>query len=324
MIIIDILYIIGGLLLLVKGGDWLIAGAVGIARRLKLSNMVIGLTIVGFGTSAPEFLVSLQAAMQGSSGIALGNVVGSNIANIALILGMTAAIAIVPAKKITLYVDMPFLLLASLLLLAAAWSGSILQWHGILAMALLIGYVTWQVRNSRKNPNPEEESPEVSSTPMNIWLAIGLVTCACAALTFGADWLVEGASNIARLIGDSLQVAPATMERIIGLTIVAIGTSLPELFASFTAARKGETDMAIGNVIGSNIFNILCVVGASAAIHPIHDAWEGFKTDYLLMIAVTLLLWFMLRTRYRLSHGEGWVLLAIYVSFIASTLLSAI
>lgn len=321
------LWVFLGFVLLTKGGDYLIRGAVAVAERARLDAMVIGLTVVAFGTSAPELLVSLQAALQGSSGIAIGNVVGSNIANIALILGVTATLSVVPVKKITLAVDMPFLLLASFLMMFAALSGTIERWHGILGLLLLIGFVTWQIRHTRRKQNSTNTSApadsvttEPTTKPMKIWVALVMIILSCAALTYGADLLIQGASDIARVVGRHFDIPTATMERIIGLTIVAIGTSLPELFASISAARKGETDMAIGNVIGSNIFNILCVVSASAAITPIRNSAAGFTSDYICMIALTLLLWLFLYTGRKLSHAEGITLLALYAAFICFTL----
>jgi cation:H+ antiporter len=321
------LWVLLGFVLLTKGGDYLIRGAVAVAERARLDAMVIGLTVVAFGTSAPELLVSLQAALQGSSGIAIGNVVGSNIANIALILGVTATLSVVPVKKITLAVDMPFLLLASFLMMFAALSGTIERWHGILGLLLLIGFVTWQIRHTRRKQNntsaskpSDSATTETTAKPMKVWVALVMIVLSCAALTYGADLLIQGASDIARVVGRHFDIPTATMERIIGLTIVAIGTSLPELFASISAARKGETDMAIGNVIGSNIFNILCVVSASAAITPIRNSAAGFTSDYICMIALTLLLWFFLYTGRKLSHAEGITLLALYAAFICFTL----
>jgi cation:H+ antiporter len=332
--ILSTLFILIGFVLLIKGGDYLIRGAVAIAERAHLDALVIGLTVVAFGTSAPELLVSLQAALQGSSGLAIGNVVGSNIANIALILGVTATLAVVPVRKITLAVDMPFLLLSCLLMTGAALTGTIERWHGLLGLALLIGFVTWQIRHTRRAQGRsatektavETASSAAAATPeapeMKLWVALLMVVLSCAALSYGADLLVRGASDVARTVGQHFGVPTATMERIIGLTIVAIGTSLPELFASVAAARKGETDMAIGNVIGSNIFNILCVVGASATITPIVGTASGFTLDYAAMILLTLLLWFFLYTDRRLSHTEGIVLLLFYVAFIGETVIS--
>lgn len=314
----DILLIVLGLILLVKGGDYLIKGSVSIAQKARLDPMVIGLTIIAFGTSAPELLVSLQAAFKGSSGIAIGNIVGSNIANIALILGLTAAISAVPVKKITLKIDTPFLILSSGMMMWAAMGGTIERWQGIIGVLALVLFTGWQIRHSRK----QKRTAEPLEKPMDTWLAILVIVLSCTALTFGADWLVNGASGMARTIGKGMHIAPDVMERIIGLTVVAVGTSLPELFASVSAARKGETDMAIGNVIGSNIFNILCVVGTSAAIHPITGSNHGFLSDYIWMLALTVLLWILLRTGRKLSRREGILLIALYAVFIVMTVIN--
>ena len=308
---LDILYILLGFVLLIKGGDFLVDGAVAIARRAKLSPMVIGLTIVGFGTSSPELLVSIQAALGGSSGIALGNVVGSNIANIALILGTAAIFRACVVQKLTLKVDMPFLLFISALFVGIAMSGTISRVAGIIGFLLLCAFIVWEIKNYPADIQPEEEEKE----PMAVWKALIVIILSFAALVYGSDKLVEGASNIARALGVS--------DRIIGLTIVAVGTSLPELFSSVAAARKGQTDMAIGNVVGSAIFNILCVVGISAAITPIHDTNIGFLTDYICMISLSGLLWFFLATKQTLEKWEGLVLVAIYAAYITFTVLAS-
>ena len=315
--IIDILYIVLGLLLLVKGGDYLVDGSVAIAERAKLSKMVIGLTVIGFGTSMPELLVSAQSALIGNSGIAIGNVVGSNISNIALILGATALIHPIPAQRITLRVDLPFMLLASILFVAAAYTGSIERWMGVIGVLLLVLFVTYQIWTSRKaghtdNCTQHHEGEVEAKKPMALWKALLMVVLSFCAMVFGADKLVEGASDIARQLG--------VTDRIIGLTIVAVGTSLPELFASLMAARKGETDMAIGNIIGSVTFNILSVIGVSAAIAPIMDSNVGFLFDYALMTLLGFLLWVFLRTKYELERWEGFVLCCIYILYIIKTI----
>lgn len=304
----NILYILLGLVLLVKGGDWLVDGASAIAQRAKLSPMVIGLTVVGFGTSMPELLVSTQAALQGNSGIAIGNVVGSNIANIALILGLTALIRPCPTDRKTLRIDTPFMLLACVLLTAIGLTGIIGRVPGIIGVGMLIAFIAWQIRDSRK----KAEAHTTEQPRMNIWLAFLLVMVSLGCLSFGADKLIEGASGIASDFG--------VTDRIIGLTIVAVGTSLPELFASVTAAYKGQTDMAIGNVIGSVTFNILSVIGISACICPIHEANVGFVFDYLLMTVLGILLWVFLRTAHLLERWEGSILFAIYVAYIIRTI----
>ena len=302
--------IILGFLLLIKGGDFLVDGAVAIAQRAKLSPMVIGLTIVGFGTSAPELLVSVQAALAGSSGIAIGNVVGSNIANIALILGVTGLITACHTDKQTLAIDVPFMILSCVLFVAVAMTGTIGRIAGITGILLLITFITWQVWNSRKQNQSQESSDD--SQPMPLWKALLYVAGSIAALTYGADWLIEGACGLAQAIGIS--------QRIIGLTIIAAGTSLPELFASIMSARKGETDMAIGNVVGSVTFNILSVIGFSSAICPITGSNEGFLFDYLLMLILGILLWIFLFTKRTLERWEGGILLAIYIAYIVRTI----
>lgn len=306
----NIALIIIGLILLVLGGDWLVDGAVGIARRAKLSPMVIGLTIVAFGTSAPELLVSIQAAIGGNPGIALGNVVGSNIANIALILGLTALIHPIPVAGATIRIDTPFLVFATIALtIITILCGALNRLEGIIGLALLLLFISYQIRNSRET----NKDVETSTAAPPIWKSIILLVVGIAALKFGAQWLVDGAVAIASALGVD--------DRIIGLTIVAIGTSLPELFASVIAARRGNVDLAVGNVVGSNLFNIMCVLSASCAISPIVSVPTGFTTDCLWMLALTLLIWLQLRTDHMLTRAEGTVLLCTYITFIALTII---
>lgn len=308
----DILFIILGLLLLVKGGDYLVDASVAIARHAKLSNMVIGLTVIGFGTSMPELLVSAQAALAGNSGIAIGNVVGSNISNIALILGASALLCPLPASRSSLIIEVPFMLLACIIFVGIAMTGSIDRIPGFLLFTLLVIFVVWQIRRSKRQQKNAEQ--EISAPSMSLGKALGLAIVAFIALVWGADMLVDGASDIARLWG--------VTDRIIGLTIVAVGTSLPELFASVMAAKKGETDMAVGNIIGSVSFNILSVIGLSAAICPIEQSNVGFVPDYLIMLFLCMLLWFFMRTARLLERWEGAVLLAIYIGYIARTVIA--
>lgn len=348
------IFILLGILLLIKGGDYLIEGSVVIARRAKLSPMIIGLTVIGFGTSMPELCVSAQAAWTGSSGIALGNVAGSNISNIALILGVTALIHPIPAKPDILRRGMPVFVLALCIIIAVAINGTIERWMGMTMVGLLIIYLIVEIRRSRKieaakrktastkvykdASSPAEEisiestkdasSPaEVNETDsvkdMPLWKALSVVILSLAAMVWGSDMLVSGASDIAHTIGGSMGVDPVAMERIIGLTIVAVGTSLPELCASVIAARKGETDMAVGNIIGSGIFNILCVVGVASSISPIHNSWHPFALDYIVQLGLCLLLWLFLRTNHLLQRWEGAIFTTIYVSYILFVLYSA-
>ncbi len=307
--ILNIAFILLGFVLLIKGGDYLVEGAVAIAQRAKLSKMVIGMTVVGFGTSMPELLVSAQSALVGNSGIAIGNVVGSNIANIALILGVSSLIAPIASSRATLRVDHPFMLLSAVLFVGIAMTGTIERWAGIIFVLMLVGFVWYQVVASRKAMKQEEGPTE---EPMALWKSALMVVVSFGAMVFGADKLIEGASNIASSLGVS--------DRIIGLTIVAVGTSLPELFASVMASIKGESDMAIGNIIGSVTFNILSVIGFSAIICPIKDSNVGFGIDYLAMLLVAVVLWIFLRTHHKLVRWEGLVLTLFYIAYMVVTL----
>lgn len=304
----NILFILIGFVLLVKGGDYLVEGSVSIARKAKLSSMVIGMTVIGFGTSAPEMLVSVNAALADSPGIALGNVVGSNIANIALILGVTGLLYTCVTDSHTLRVDLPFMVLACVLLLFVGMTGSIGRIAGILGILLLVAFLIWQIRASRRKGDadvPKTEDTPVRSLPVSIIM----VVLSIAAMIVGANILVDGAKNVAAALGVS--------ERVIGLTVVAVGTSLPELFASVMSAKRGETDLAIGNIIGSVSFNVFFVVGVSAAISPIMEGTAVFFYDYLLMVGLAVLLWLFLFTKRTLERWEGAVLLLTYVAYIA-------
>ena len=321
--LIDVICIVAGFVLLMKGGDFLVDGSVAIARRARLSPMVIGLTVMGFGTSAPELLVSAQAAWRGSAGIALGNVAGSNIANIGMILGVAALMRALPVGRRTLMVDVPFMVGAMAVLVGcAAWGGVIERWMGAVMLALLVGFVWWEIWSERRKSKGAAmadvvDVDEVSAKGvMSLKKALGLVVVSLAAMVWGSDLLVDGASSVAMALGEMLGVERMEMERIVGLTVVAMGTSLPELFASVMAARKGETSMAVGNIIGSVSFNILCVVGVSSMISPIHDAWGGFAMDYGVMCLMGVVLWVFLRTGFRLSKWEGAALLAGYVAYV--------
>lgn len=311
----SIFFIIFGLGLLVVGGDELVEGAVGIAKKAKLSPMIIGLTIVAFGTSAPELIVSIQAAMGGNPGIALGNVVGSNVANIALILGVTALIRPIPVAGRTVKIDTPFLVFATVALTAISlFFGALTRLEGIIGLLLLLAFIGYQIvttqRTATKETSVEEGDTEIIPP---LWKSVLALIIGIGFLKSGAECLVDGAVSIASGLGVD--------DRIIGLTIVAIGTSLPELFASVIAARKGNVDMAVGNVVGSNLFNIMCVLCASCAITPIAAIPAGFSTDCLWMLALTLLIWLQLRTDYRLTRLEGIVLLCAYASFISMAIL---
>ena len=294
-----------GFVLLVKGADWFVDGAAGIANKFKIPQLIIGLTIVAMGTSAPEAAVSISAALKGSAEITIGNIVGSNILNILIILGLTAVITPVAVAKSTIRVDIPFMLAISILLLVQGLDGSVTLLDGIVLLVVFAGYLTYLVVNARKNPEQmeEEQIKNQSIWMCLLWTAIGLV-----AIILGSNFSVDAASNIARILGLS--------ERFIGLTIVALGTSLPELVTSVMAARKGNADIAIGNIVGSNIFNILFVVGLSSVIISVPFA-SAFIVDMIVAIGAGVLLWIFSLHKKKLIPIHGVVFLLAYAGYFA-------
>jgi len=301
--------------LLLAGGELLVRGSIGLALKLQVSRVVIGLTLVAFATSAPELGVSVVAALDGRSDIALGNVIGSNIANIGLILGLTAIVFKMQAVQLTYRKDWIFLLLANLLLGLFLWLGGLEFWQGLIFVLLLVGYNVVKIRSARKNRELHiGDDLEVEAMP--IFKGLLYLFGGAAALRFGALYFVEGIASAAAVLGMS--------ERFISVTLVAFGTSVPELAASMMAARKGESDIAIGNIIGSNIFNILSVLGFTALIQPITTYDPAlFTSDFWVSVGLSLLIiplmgWF---TKDRLDRLEGALLLGIYLFFIANLLL---
>jgi cation:H+ antiporter len=311
--LIPIAQIIGGFILLVWGADRLVAGASATARNLGVSPLVIGLTIVAFGTSAPELVVSAMAAVQGNPGLAVGNAIGSNIANIGLILGVTALIYPLRVESEVLKREYPLLMLIMIGSFIMAADLVYDRTEGWLMLAGLAALIIWMVRfglrRGPQDPLAEEFAAEIpSDMPMRVavmWLLIGLVI-----LPLSSHFLVEGAISIAR----SLEVSDA----VIGLTIVAFGTSLPELAAALTSALRKEDDLAIGTVIGSNMFNILGVLGIAATISPVHVDELMLKQDFPVMFLLTVLLFFMaygISGPGRISRNSGGLLLAIYCCY---------
>ena len=274
--LIQILILAAGFVLLVKGADWFVDGASAIAEKLRIPPLIIGLTIVAMGTSAPEAAVSISAALKGNADITIGNIVGSNILNILIILGLSAAIAPLAVEQSTIRRDMPFLLGISLLLIVQGWDGSITRFDGLIMMILFTAYLIFLLVRARRQPQQDS----INAGQRSLW-QIPLTAIGLTAIVIGSNLAVDAACTIARLLGIS--------ERLIGLTIVALGTSLPELFTSVIAARKGNADIAIGNIVGSNVFNILFVVGLSAVIVPVHFAAE-FRFDSVVSIAAAVFL----------------------------------
>lgn len=306
------LFLLGGFALLLVGGEFLVRGSVGIALKLRVSKVVIGLTLVAFATSAPELLVSVVAATRGKSDIALGNVIGSNIANIGLILGLTALVYKMKAVRMHYRNDWLFLLLANALLAVFLFYGGITTGQGLLLVALLVGYNIQKIRSARRNRNLAI-GEEIEEIHLPVWNGVVLLIVGALGLSFGAKFFVSGISALAIHFGMT--------ERFVAVTMVAFGTSVPELAASFMAARKGESDIAIGNIIGSNIFNILSVLGFTALVQPItlQDA-ALFTFDFHASVFFTLLIipLMSLFTKDRLDRLEGALLLGFYLIFISS------
>lgn len=297
---------IGGLVLLYYGAEFLVRGGVQIAKRFQVTPLVIGLTLVAFATSAPELVVSCDAALKGMGDIALGNVIGSNICNIALILGLCAVIAPLQVNASLFKLDLPLMIGSSVLFaLFCFLTGGINRIEGALFFAGIIAYVVVSIRNARRSGDVVTEV-EGDGKPLSLGVSIVLVLLGLGFLVGGARLLVNSAVWLAELFGVS--------QAVIGLTIVAIGTSLPELATSVIAALKGERDIAIGNVVGSNIFNILAIMGISPLLRPI-EAADIQLIDLGMMVFCTLLLYPFLRTGFVLSRKEGVCLLTVYTGY---------
>lgn len=308
-----ILFIVAGLLLLLLGGDLFVRGAVGVAKRLGVSPLLIGLTLVGFGTSTPELVTSLQAALSGSPGVATGNVIGSNIANILLILGMAALIRPVLVDGSAFKRDGLVLALSALLCLAIVMTGVLDRIAGLAFLAGLVGYLSWAIWQERRTPQlagsvpegaPEADKPSKGAALDVVWTVLGL-----GLVVAGASLLIDGAVGVATAFGVS--------ETIIGLSIVAIGTSLPELVTSVMAAIRGQSDVAFGNIVGSNIYNVLGILGVTALVQPIPIPAEIMAVDIWVMLGATAVLLVVARTGFRVTRTEGALMLAGYGGYTA-------
>jgi cation:H+ antiporter len=304
---------IGGLVLLFLGGESLIRGAVGLARKLDVSPLFTGLVVVGFGTSAPEFVVCLEAALRGQYDITIGNIVGSNIANLMLILGVAALIQPILSRASILRRDGLAMLLASVMLVGLAFLGEVSRSLGVMLLILLFGFIAVCWISERRQSNGadseiEEEIEDVGKLPGPLWLAAFAVVVGIAALVAGSNMLIEGATGIARAYGIS--------QAVIGVTLVAIGTSLPELAAVIVAAIRNHADVALGNVLGSNVFNVFGMLGLTALIEPLAINRAFLDLDMWVMLGVSALLLVFLTTGNRLNRGESLVLLAGYTAYV--------
>lgn len=300
-ILIQILLLALGFTMLIKGADWFVDGASGIATKFGIPQLVIGLTIVAMGTSAPEAAVSISAAIGGSADITIGNIVGSNILNIFIILGISAVITTLAVASSTIKYETPFMILVTVLLLVLGLDKTIGLIDGIILIIAFIAYLTYLFIMAKNN---KEEQPEAKQ--MAIWKAILLTIIGLALIILGSNVTVDAATAIAKAFGVS--------ERFIGLTIVALGTSLPELFTSVSAARKHNADIAIGNIVGSNIFNILFVVGISSIIIPVPFASNFIFDTIVAIVAAALLLVCCLKTK-SLKRWAGILMLICYAAY---------
>ena len=302
---IQIILLIVGFVLLIKGSDFFVDGSSNIASILKIPTLIVGLTIVAFGTSAPEAAVSITSSLSGSNALAVSNVIGSNLFNMMLIIGLCALLRELKIGRDVLNKDLPFLVVITAILSAFVIIGwSISRIEGIILLLLIIGYVAYLVYSAKNT----KEAQIVEKPKMGLLRSIIYIVGGVAGIIIGADFVVDSASYIAMAFGMS--------ETLVGLTIVAIGTSLPELVTSLTALKKDENQLIIGNVIGSNIFNILFVLGASSAISPIKIN-PNMIVDIALMLGVTILFFIFGKTQDKYDKKEGFILVALFIAYMA-------
>lgn len=309
--LVDILFILGGLVLLYFGAEGLVRGSSAVALKLGLSPLVVGLTVVAYGTSMPELIVSVKSALAGQSGIAVGNVVGSNIFNIGVILGVASIICPIKVNFQLVKMDVPIMLFVTLLVMFFFRDGRLARWEAGVLFAGILLYSVGSIIYAKRTTTPDvtaefEESLEHSKKPL--WMDISFILGGLVILVIGSRLLVDGSISLARAFGVS--------EAVIGLTIVAAGTSTPELAASIVAALKKEPDIAIGNIVGSNIYNILCILGAAGLIAPINAGGVAW-TDMFVMLGVSVLLLPILWTGFVIKRWEGAVLIVIYLGYLA-------
>ncbi len=304
MVFLQLLLLALGFFLLVKGADWFVEGTSGIADKFGIPQLVIGLTIVAMGTSAPETAVSITAALKGTADIAIGNVVGSNILNVLIILGISSVITSIAVAKTTVRYEIPIMLGITLLMLGfGANGGTICLWEGIVLLLCFVAYLGYMFVMVKKG---QMQAEEIESGDKPIWKMLLAAVVGLGLIILGSDITVDAATALAKMFGMS--------EKFVGLTVVALGTSLPELFTSVVAARKGKADIAIGNIVGSNIFNILFVLGTSALIIPV--VFEmSFVVDCLVALAAGVVLWLCVFRKKKLNRTDGIIMLACYAAY---------
>lgn len=310
---IDFVLLLVGVGLLTLGGEALIRGALAAARRLNVSPLLSGLVIVGFGTSSPELVVSVDAALSGSPDIAVGNVVGSNIANILLILGLSATITVLRVTPLSLRRDAVMVIVATLIFMVLALGGGLGRLDAAIFLLVLLGYLTWAYQTEKNSASPsgelhQAEADEVQSVPQTVWWTISAIVLGLLLLIGGSQVLLSGAIGIAQRFGVS--------EALIGLTLVAVGTSLPELTVSVMAALRKHADVAVGNVLGSNIFNLLAILGISALVEPLPLAQRIQSFDQWAMLGAAVLLVLFLLKKQQLTRLAGITFLLAYVAYV--------
>lgn len=310
--LLSIAYILIGVIAVLWGADKFTDGAAAIARKMNIPEIVIGLTIVAMGTSAPELFTSVVSALKGSTGLALGNIVGSNIFNSLLIVGAAAAVAPISISQATIVKDIPFALVSSLLLTAVCLDGNLTRLDSLLLLigfALFLAYTLQMARNGTTEDSKSE-------TSQALWKNILFIIIGLACLIVGSNLFVNGASIVAEQLGVS--------DAIIGLTIVAGGTSLPELATSIISARKGQSGIAIGNVVGSNVFNILAILGITGFISPMRDLGGITTIDFTMLILSIILVWAMSFTKHKIERWEGFTLIGIFALYLGWLIYSAL
>lgn len=308
-IMVKYLLLIVGFVLLIKGADFFVDGSSAVAKRLKVPSLIIGMTIVAMGTSLPETSVSVSASLLGKNDLAISNAVGSNIFNLMVVCGVCAVLCPMAVSKDTLKKDIPFSVLAAgVLLVLGAFTGIVQRWGGIILLALFAVFLYMMISSAKKSRAAGEAAEEDEYKIMPVWKCLLCIVGGGAAIAVGGKMVVDGASDIARSFGIS--------DNIIGMTIVALGTSLPELVTSVVAARKGEIDMALGNVVGSNIFNILFVLGIAATISPMAYTMQN-TIDAAVLIAMTIMVLLLCMPKKKMLRWHGALMLAVYAGYTA-------
>lgn len=297
-----------GFVLLIKGADYFVEGSSSVAKKLRVPSLIVGLTIVAMGTSLPELSVSINASLANSNALAVSNVIGSNIFNLMVVLGASALMATIEVNDSVIKKDFPFTIACAALLLGLGYWGMALErTDGLIFLAIFVGYIGYQVYSAlraRKAALAADEDDEIKD--ISLGLAVVYIVGGALAVRFGGDWVVESAKTIAAFCGMS--------ENLIGLTIVALGTSLPELVTSVVAARKNELDMAVGNVVGSNVFNILMILGVASSLSPITFIMENV-IDIMVLIGFSLLVWAFCAVKKKLGKAQGAAMLAAYAAY---------